>query len=262
MRHQRLLDAVTDGIQRVEDLAEALDVSPSTVRRGLTDLERAGKVVRTHGGAVPVSATGELSWTQKSQRNAAAKRRIAEYAAGLVREGHVVLLDAGSTTSFIAERLAERTGITVVTNGVGPLWALREAEGVDVYLTGGRLRQRRGSIVGEHARAVLDRFTADIAFVGADGLVPGRGINCPGPELAAVKELMLSRARQAVIVADSTKIGAGPHPHWALIPGDHTVVTDGALPEDARRLLAEDPRCTPVIVPIGRIPSDPVSLPD
>ncbi|RCV58177.1 DeoR family transcriptional regulator [Marinitenerispora sediminis] len=262
MRHQRLLDAVTDGIQRVEDLAEALDVSPSTVRRGLTDLERAGKVVRTHGGAVPVPATGELSWTQKSRRNSAAKRRIAEYAADLVQEGDVVLLDAGSTTTFVAERLAERTGITVVTNGLGPLWALREAEGVDVLLTGGRLRQRRGSIVGEHTRGVLDRITADVAFLGADGLVPERGVNCPSPELAAVKELMLNRARRAVIVADSTKIGADPYPNWALIPGEHTVVTDAGIPEDARLRLAADPRCTPVVVAAGQAPSSPAPLPD
>ncbi|GAA3753516.1 DeoR/GlpR family transcriptional regulator of sugar metabolism [Spinactinospora alkalitolerans] len=259
-RHQRLLDAVIDGVQRVEELADVLGVSPSTVRRGLSELEQAGKVVRTHGGAVPVSVTGELSWTQKSERNAAAKRRIAECANTLVNDDHVVLLDAGSTTTFVAERLAARSGLTVVTNGIGPLWALHDAEDVEVILTGGRVRQRRGSIVGDYARAVLDRITADIAFIGADGLVPGRGVNCSSSELAAIKELHLRSARHAVVVADSSKIGAAPFPHWAIVPGHYTVITDDGLSEKARRSLAEDPRCTPVIVSLGSGP--PAAAPE
>ncbi|GAB3210459.1 transcriptional regulator, DeoR family [Marinactinospora thermotolerans DSM 45154] len=258
-RHQRLLDAVTEGIQRVEDLADALGVSPSTVRRGLSELEQAGKVVRTHGGAVPVSATTELSWTQKSERNATAKRRIAERAAELVEDGAVVLLDAGSTTTFVAERLADRSGLTIVTNGIGPLWALHDAEDVEVILIGGHVRQRRGSIVGDYARAVLDRVTADIAFIGADGLVPGRGLNCASSELAAVKELQMRSTRHTVVVADSTKIGAAPFPHWAIVPGPYTVITDEGVTEDDRASLTEDPRCSPLIVPLG--PDSPAMTP-
>ncbi|GAA4953839.1 DeoR/GlpR family DNA-binding transcription regulator [Streptomonospora halophila] len=243
MRHQELLDAVVDGVHRVEDLARALGISPSTVRRGLTELEQAGKIVRTHGGAVPSPGGGELSWAQKSQRNAAAKRRIAALAADLVEDDHVVLLDAGSTTTFIAERLAARSGPTVVTSGLGPMTALHDAEGVELIVVGGRVRRRRGSIVGDYARGVLDRITADIAFIGADGLLPGRGVNCPSPELAAVKELQMRSAREVVVVADSSKLHTGEHPYWAVVPGPHVLVTDDGISDEDARAFDADPSC-------------------
>lgn len=264
-RHQRLLGAVRDGVERVEDLARLLDVSSSTVRRGLGDLERAGKLVRTHGGAIPVGTTGEPSLRQKSRRNVGAKLRIAERAVELVEAARpgaagdgdrptTVLLDAGSTTALIAERLAAGThpaGLTVVTNGIGPLQALHDdaGAGIDVIVVGGQLRRRRGSMVGEFTRAVLERVTVDIAFIGADGLVPGRGLNCSTAELAAVKELQFHAARSAVVVADSSKLGADPFPYWARPPGDYTVITDDGGPEERRRALATDPRCSAIVVP-------------
>ncbi|WP_460863330.1 DeoR/GlpR family DNA-binding transcription regulator [Nocardiopsis coralliicola] len=247
MRHQKLLDAVADGVQRVEDLARELGISPSTVRRGLTELEQAGRVVRTHGGAVP-SPVGELSWVQKGQRNAAAKRRIAECAARMVEDDHTVILDAGSTTAFIAERLADRSGPTVLTTGTGPMSALLDAEGIELVMVGGRLRRRRGAMVGEYTRGVLERITADIAFLGADGFVPGRGINCPSPELAAVKELQMRAARRIVVVADSSKAGSDHEAHWAPLALPYTLITDGGLDTAARSSLERDPHCTPLIV--------------
>ncbi len=251
MRHQRVLDAVVDGVQRVEDLAALLEISPSTVRRALSELEQAGRVVRTHGGAVPVGAlaTAELSWTDKQRRHAPAKRAIAEYAAGLVEDHHVVLLDAGSTTTFLAERLANRQGPTVVTNGIGPTIALQHAEGVELIVTGGQLRRRRGSLVGELTRAVLDRVTVDIAFVGVDGLVPGRGLNCPDPEVGALKELLMRDALRTVLVTDSSKVGAAPYHHWAVIPGPYVLVTDDGLDPGVRTDLDADPRCEVVTLP-------------
>jgi DeoR/GlpR family transcriptional regulator of sugar metabolism len=257
-RHEELLAAVLDGTQRVEDLARMLGISPSTVRRGLSELERVGKVVRTHGGAIPAGVHAELSLSQKSRRNAPAKRRIAECAAEMVgglprRRPPMVLLDSGSTTTFIAERFAagDAAPLSVVTSGMGPLWALREAPDVDVLVVGGELRQRRGSLVGDHARAVLERITPDIAFIGADGLVPGQGISCRSAELAAIKELQSRCAAQVVVVADAEKIGADPYPYWARMPGDYTVITDDTLSTDGRRSLGRDPRCTPIIVPSG-----------
>nr|WP_179829204.1 DeoR/GlpR family DNA-binding transcription regulator [Nocardiopsis aegyptia] len=249
MRHQGLLDAVTDGVQRVEDLARELGISPSTVRRGLSELEKAGRVVRTHGGAVPAPAGGELSWSQKGLRNAAAKRRIADRADALVEDDHVVLLDAGSTTTFVAERLARRFGPTVVTAGVGPMTALHDAEGIELIVVGGRVRRPRGSIVGDYAHGVLDRLTADIAFIGADGLVPGRGVNCPSPEIAAAKELQMRSARRVVVVADSTKVGRDDDPYWAVVPGPYGLITDDALDPAALAALEADPSCTPHLVP-------------
>lgn len=259
-RQQQLLDAVLDGVQRVEELATLLDVSPSTVRRGLADLERQESVVRTHGGAVPARAAAELSWPAKARRNVAAKRQIAKHAATLINDNHArtVLLDAGSTTTLIAEQIAQNpalAGLTVITNGIGPLQACHENDDLEVVVLGGQLRRRRGSLVGDYTRLVLERLTVDIAFIGTDGLVPGRGLNCPSAELAAVKELHSRAARHSVVVADSSKLGADAQLHWALLNGPYTLITDDGLTAADRRALATEPTCNPQIVPMDAAPS-------
>ncbi|MBR8743040.1 DeoR/GlpR family DNA-binding transcription regulator [Nocardiopsis sp. MG754419] len=255
-RHRRVLDAVLDGTRRVEDLAALLGVSPSTVRRALGELEDEGRVVRTRGGAVPVGALAhaEPSWTEKQRRRVPAKRAIAEHAAALVQDHHVVLLDAGSTTTFIAERLADRRGPTVVTNGIGPMTALQHAEGVEVIVTGGHLRRPRGSLAGDLTRVVLDRIGVDIAFVGVDGLDPERGLNCPTAEIGALKELLMRSAPHTVLVTDSSKLGVAPHHHWAPVPGPYTLVTDDGLDPGVRTALESDRRCALVALP-PRTPS-------
>ena len=58
-RHQQILaTARADGRVDVNRLAEDLDVTPETIRRDLTALERHGLVRRVHGGAIPVERLG------------------------------------------------------------------------------------------------------------------------------------------------------------------------------------------------------------
>src|SRR5689334_13629214 len=110
-RRARLLSEVRDGSGHIQELAHRFEVSPSTIRRDLTLLARDGHVVRTYGGAV------ERGVREKDNQHAAEKEEIAKAAADLVRNGEVVVLDAGTTTGRLAAHLAHRE-LTVVTNGL------------------------------------------------------------------------------------------------------------------------------------------------
>ncbi len=248
-REGDLLRSIEHGFERVQDLARELDVSPSTVRRGLTDLARDGRVVRTYGGAV--LAGGERSWQQKSLQHAPAKHAIAAQAADLVQEGQAVLLGAGTTSTLIAEKLADRSGITVYTNGIGSLLALRDAEGIEVCLLGGSVRWRTGAITGAAARGALRRVSVDLAFLGADGFLPERGINVLTEELAELKDAKLRSARRAVITVDSSKIGRRPHRFWSPVDGACTLITDDGLSASVAAELEREPGCRLVVVRVA-----------
>lgn len=56
-RQARILDHLKrSGVVAIAELASAIGVSPSTVRRDLDELAAAGQLRRTHGGAVAPGA--------------------------------------------------------------------------------------------------------------------------------------------------------------------------------------------------------------
>ena len=66
----------------VSDICEHFGISGVTARSDLDKLERAGKLRRTHGGAVSITRTITISYPdQRMNLNVDAKRKVAECAA-------------------------------------------------------------------------------------------------------------------------------------------------------------------------------------
>src|SRR2546427_9488709 len=70
----------------VTDLASRFDVSPDTIRRDLDQLDADGLLIRTHGGAVSLSAVprADTGVDVRMRLQAHAKDRIGALAASLV----------------------------------------------------------------------------------------------------------------------------------------------------------------------------------
>lgn len=222
-RRRRLVELLDSGHGNVHELAASLGVSLSTVRRDLAALARRGAIVRTYGGAFEFPV--ERSWHDKERALRAEKDVIARAAAKLVRAGDVVLLDAGTTTARLARELRDRTDITIVTNGLPALLELADAA-VEVVVLGGRLRRPNEAILGTSTEQALRRVSPNIAFLGADGVDPARGINCPDYEQAALKEAMADSAQATWVVADHTKLTSDGFRYWAAMPKGTGLITD------------------------------------
>ncbi|MFD9893672.1 DeoR/GlpR family DNA-binding transcription regulator [Amycolatopsis sp. NPDC059027] len=225
-RRAMLLEAVRDGSCGIAELAEEFGVSPSTIRRDLASLAGAGHVVRTYGGALEAGHGLERSLREKDASNADAKDAIAREAAALVQDGEMVLLDAGTTTGRVARHLAHREGLTVVTNGVTVIRALADFDGIDLIVLGGRLRHPNEALLGESVLAQLRHLSPDRVFLGADGIVAGRGLCCPSLEQSQVKHAMLHSAASAYVLADHSKLGEAPFPYWTPLDREVSLVTD------------------------------------
>jgi DeoR/GlpR family transcriptional regulator of sugar metabolism len=222
----------TQGAAHVEELAQSLDVTPSTIRRDLSLLTEQGKLARTYGGAMPATHPPEASLGQRAGQAVAEKDRIARWAAGQVAEGDTIILDAGTTTGRLARHLRDRAGLTVITNGLTALTELAEAEGVEVIVLAGTLRHISQGFVGPLAELTLSRLTADRVFLGADGLDARLGI-CEASLLQTrLKELMIERAAEVFVLADSTKLGQSPFTAWAPIERPWTLVTDSGVTDE------------------------------
>src|SRR5688572_29129901 len=110
--------ARSSGLASVEALSAQFGVTPSTIRRDLSQLTSQGLIARTYGGAIALDRHSESSLRQRALEGYEAKRRIARWAAEQVLPGETVLLDAGTTVGAMGEFLCESTGLTVVAAGL------------------------------------------------------------------------------------------------------------------------------------------------
>jgi len=140
-RKQRILERIERRRKAtVAELCEQFHVSSATIRSDLRDLEAAGLLIRTHGGAMVKTKTGlEQDMVQRGTQHLAEKRRIAERALELVEDGDTVILDTGTTTLELARLLGRRRDLTVVTNDLAI--ALETAESVRTLFMGGLVRR-------------------------------------------------------------------------------------------------------------------------
>jgi DeoR/GlpR family transcriptional regulator of sugar metabolism len=216
----------------VEQLAERLGVTESTVRRDLQRLAAEGRITRTLGGAAaPPHAFGEMTLAQRSDTARAEKDAIGRWCAQAIGEGETIMLDAGTTTGRVAAALRSRAGITVITNGITAMMELAAADDIEVMVLGGRLRHISQGLVGALTALSLTRLTADRVFLGADAIRADLGICEADLEQTQTKELMAQKGRSVYVLADSSKLGLSPFDAWAQI-GEYTLVTDSRATDE------------------------------
>jgi DeoR/GlpR family transcriptional regulator of sugar metabolism len=222
-------------IIRVDDLCQILQISAATARRDLAQLEMQGEVRRVHGGAVGLDTMlAEPVFDDKTSIAASEKQAIAEAALPFVKPNDSLFLDGGSTVLALAGLLASRTDLTVVTNSLRVAGALA-AGGPAVILVGGELRRLSQTFVGPMTRFTLEQIHVDTAFIGTIGLTPEQGLTTTDPKEAYTKSLIISRARQVILLADSSKIGKTAFSPFARTDQVHVLITDRALDRKATR---------------------------
>jgi DeoR family fructose operon transcriptional repressor len=186
-----------------------LNASESTIRRDLNALDKKGELVKVHGGAVASKTSFKMRDDDVSDRrviNMDEKRRIAKYAASLIKPDDFVYIDAGTTTEYITDYITETNAI-YVTNAVDHALKLAR-KGCEVYLTGGRLKSSTEAIVGAEASEILSGYNFTIGFWGTNGIRRGTGFTTPDREEAGVKRISFKNCKRKYIVADSSKFDA------------------------------------------------------
>jgi DeoR family fructose operon transcriptional repressor len=203
-----------------------------TIRRDLAELERSGQALRCYGGASPAQRiTFEFAFDERRRRNLPQKRRIAAEAARRVQPGQTVFMDTGVTTLELARALTScAVPCTVVTSSLVIASELWGSESVDLMLLGGRVRRGSPDLAGPPTEIMLERLTADIAFVGSDGLDPDRGVFAVDLESARVAERMVASARRVIVVTDSSKLGTASNVRYAVLEDVDELITDDRAP--------------------------------
>jgi DeoR family transcriptional regulator of aga operon len=229
-RREILVLLQTDGRVLVSDLARRFRTSLITIRKDLEVLHHQGELERTHGGALPMK-TGALkdrSLREKEGMHRREKLRIAEAAAHMIRQGQVIILDSGTTTTAIARECRHFKSLTIVTNATNIAAELADTS-VEVILTGGVLRKNSFSLVGPLAEESLRKLSADLLFLGVDGFDVRYGLTTPNLLEARVNRAMAESARRTVVVCDASKFGRRSLSLILPTSAVHETITDKSI---------------------------------
>ncbi|WP_246739490.1 DeoR/GlpR family DNA-binding transcription regulator [Martelella sp. HB161492] len=236
VRHARILEVLAQvGALSVSDVALQLGVSEMTIRRDLAELEKEGKLARTHGGAVrsdngsepgvaPQPFLGEPAFQMRTAKNALAKQAIAAEAARLASAHRTIALDVGSTALTLARMLTDRQHAKIFTSSVRNAFFLGDGLG-EVYLPGGRMRGDEMSITGPAAVAEFSELWFDIAFIGISGLTAD-GIYDYSFDDAEMKRVYLARSTRKVVLCDASKFNCMSLVHVSDLASFDTLITD------------------------------------
>jgi DeoR/GlpR family transcriptional regulator of sugar metabolism len=235
---QERLDAIAKQLQEtgyvsVGELSEAFRVSEVTVRGDLDLLERTGLLLRTHGGALPISPSDNvLSFAVRQRSEVAAKERIGAAAAEFVGDGEAVVLDASTTAWHVARRLLPRHDLTVLTTGLYVALELLRAPGISVMMPGGTVWREAAAVVGLEPNDILEQGNFRRGFFGGRGLTLSEGLTDANPGEVETKRRLIGGVREVNAIVDATKLGKVALATCAVVGQIHRLITDHNAPAD------------------------------
>lgn len=208
-RQQHILEKLKeDGAVSVSRLSSEFGVAEETVRRDLEKLEKQEKLLRTHGGAVPIDDNKyEPSLEKRKKINVEGKEKVAILAAELVAPGDTIFLDASTTTYFIARELKKMQNITVVTNSLQTIAELSQNKDIKVIGTGGMVGENVSFVGSLAEEAVREKYVADKIFFSSRGVTAERGVLDSNEQECAMKKCMMANSCKKIYVCEQTKIG-------------------------------------------------------
>ena len=220
------------------DLVKAFDTTPVTIRTDLAALENEGHLIRTRGGAISIPQTPSDSLkTDCEIPNAKQKRRIAAAVASLVSDGATILMNAGTTTQFVAEALKQHKNLNIVTNSLPVAMNMGAIPSFHVILLGGKINAQYGFTFGTDVQDQLAHYHADIAIMSVDGVSAECGVSTHLAEEAVIDRLMLEHSTRHVIAADHSKVGRVGFTNIQKDISMFTLVTDDMALKDKCEML-------------------------
>ncbi|HEV3418490.1 MAG TPA: DeoR/GlpR family DNA-binding transcription regulator, partial [Pirellulales bacterium] len=225
------------GFASLPDLAEKLQVSESTVRRDLDQLETSGTAKRTHGGVFYTGSSPKLPhFDERQPAQWDKKRLIARRAAELIENGDTLLLDGGTTAYEVARLLVGRP-LQIVTNSLPVANLFASGANTDLVLLGGYVYPRTGVSLGPYANEMLARLNVRKTVLSV-AAINERGFYNSNLLLVETERAMMHAAEEVIVVADSTKFGHQSLAHIGPLDAVQYLVVDDEISTEWRKRIS------------------------
>jgi DeoR/GlpR family transcriptional regulator of sugar metabolism len=221
----------------VSDLVKRYNVTETSIRRDLIMLEADHWLKRIHGGAITIPGNFRTNtFVEKEKLHIKAKECIGKAAVEMISQGNVILLASGTTTlqiiRYIPSSLRMNNLINLVTTSIPIAQEILAWPSPNLTILGGLYLPDYQATIGPQTIDLLKDITADVAFLGADGLTIEGGATTANILIAEVDRMMVERARKTVLVTDSSKIGQAGFIPIKPITSFDVIITDANAPTE------------------------------
>lgn len=234
------------GRMSVSDLSRHLNVSDMTIRRDLAELQAHNLVERFHGKALLnknhiggnfQNIENDYALLDESEKHNEEKRRIGQYAATLIQEGDIIIIDSGSTTDHMVNFIPQDYRLTVACCNLNIVQKLCTHPNVDIMLAGGRLHQRDLMFESTEGIDFLRTIRANKSFISASGVHEKLGLTCAHNYEVISKQTMLQSAVEKILLIDSSKFGTVKTVFFASLPEIDIIVTDSGISPEWQEII-------------------------
>lgn len=193
---------------KVSELSKKYNISEVSIRKDLECLENQGQLSRIHGGAVGMNKLYiNMDLTERFKTNAALKRDIAELAAKYIDDNDTIIMNAGTTLTYVLRAIRGKKNIRIVTNSVQNATEAALYPSFTVILLGGELDSKYQFTYGQDAINQLENYHAAKCILSVDGISAESGLTLYYSNEAELARKMIECSDKTIVVADSSKIG-------------------------------------------------------
>lgn len=196
------------GKVKVSELSERYGISEVSIRKDLEFLELQGHLSRIHGGAVGLNKLYvNMDLTERFKTNSAAKKKLAKLTLSLIEDNDTIMMNAGTTLSYVLHAIQGKKNITIVTNSIQNAMEASLYSSFNVILLGGEFDSKYQFTYGEDAISQLENYHATKCILSVDGISVDSGLTLYYSNEASLARKMIECSEMLIVTADGTKLG-------------------------------------------------------
>lgn len=211
----------------LEKLCQEFHISMSTLRRDLAELLQNTNIHKIYGGVTTQSPKKEVApFAERCVVNLEIKQRIAQRAAQFVSDWDTIFVDSGTTTQYMADALADRKGLTVITPSLSFIYRAMEYSNIRIIALPGILDRHTCSFVGPPTSRFLENHNLTKSFLSSTGISIRNGVTNATSHESDVKKIAVGRSDQVYLLADHSKFGVASFLTYCSLDAIDVLVSD------------------------------------
>lgn len=225
--------ALERGSINVTEVSKELGVNPGTLRRDLDEMDKEGKLIRSHGGAtIKETEVVVRPYSVMRNENLQQKAWIGQAALKYLPDIGSVWIDAGSTTYQLAVNMPERWPGQVVTSSPEIALHLVSTRKITAGLLGGIMRMDSFATDCSWAEEIMNMISLDIAFIGASAIDIEKGISAIDVSAALMERRICEHSKKIVLLCDSSKFNKSSFAKIGPVDMVDVIITDAGVTQN------------------------------